>query len=332
MVRTLAAVGAVAAVLAAAATAHAAVPAGNLLQNGDAESGAGATDDSTTAPVPVPGWTTTAHYSEHAYVPGGSFPDSSVSASIGGGSQFFTGGPSGGGDNVNESATQDVDVSGAAAEIDAGGVSAALAAAIGGYATQEDNAMVTATFLGTAGQDLGHVTIGPVTRADRGDATTLLPRSATATMPAGTRKIRVVVAATKLEGDYNDGYVDNVSLTLAGPGAQPQPHPQVTGPKGNPLGLPTVHGCVDTRKFSFRLHHAPKAKIVTVDVFINGRKKLTRHGANITRLTLKRLPKKKFVVRIVATQDTGSQLVSRRTYKGCKKSRARTRAHHHRHG
>ena len=82
---------------------------------------------------------------------------------------------------------------------------------------------------------------------------------------------------------------------------------------------------MDTRKFSFKLHHGPGARIVRVEVFINGKRKIVKTGTNITRLTLKRLPKRKFVVRIVATQNTGSQLISKRTYKGCKKSKARTR-------
>jgi hypothetical protein len=34
-------------------------------------------------------------------------------------------------------------------------------------------------------------------------------------------------------------------------------------------------------------------------------------------------------VRIVATQSTGSKLVSVRRYKGCTKGKPQTRAHHH---
>lgn len=114
------------------------------------------------------------------------------------------------------------------------------------------------------------------------------------------------------------------------PTGNPPPGPTVTGPAGNPLGLPRKRGCVDTRKFSFKLHHPPGARIVKVEVFINGKRTMRKTGTNITKLTLKRLPKKKFVVRIVATQSSGSKLISKRTYKGCKKSKSRTRAHHHR--
>jgi hypothetical protein len=313
--------------------AHAAVPSGNLLQNGDAESGAGATDSSTVSPSPIPGWTTTPNFTEHAYDPKGSgdFPDTDVATAIAGGNQFFAGGPPASGDNTTETATQDVDVSGAATEIDGGGVTATLAADIGGFSSQEDNAVITATFLGSGGQELGHLTIGPVTATDRGMNTNLLARSTTGDVPAGARKVHVVITATRTDGSYNDAYVDNLSLTLTSkPATSPGGgQPQVTGPAGNPLGLPAPHGCVDTRKFSFKLHHAPQARIVSIEVFINGKRTVTKNGTNITRLTLKRLPKKRFVVRIVATQNSGSELISQRTYTGCKKGRSTTRAHHH---
>jgi hypothetical protein len=87
--------------------------------------------------------------------------------------------------------------------------------------------------------------------------------------------------------------------------------------------------CVDRRKFTFRLHHAPNARVVRVRAYVNGKRKLTRRGHSIRKLTLRRLPKGKFKVRIVATQNTGSKLVSTRTYRGCRKSRPKTRAHHH---
>jgi hypothetical protein len=87
--------------------------------------------------------------------------------------------------------------------------------------------------------------------------------------------------------------------------------------------------CVDTRKFGFALHHAVGARVVKVVVSVNGKRRLSLRGKDITRVTLTRLPQKKFVVKVVATQNTGSQLISTRTYTGCKKSRPHTRAHRH---
>jgi hypothetical protein len=88
--------------------------------------------------------------------------------------------------------------------------------------------------------------------------------------------------------------------------------------------------CVDRRKFTFTLHHGPNARVVRVKVYVNGKRKLTRKGRSIRKLTLRRLPQGSFKVRIVATQSSGSQLISTRTYRGCTKSKPKTRAHHNR--
>ena len=95
------------------------------------------------------------------------------------------------------------------------------------------------------------------------------------------------------------------------------------------IARPAPRRCVDTRKFSFKLHHAVGARVVKVAVFVNGKRRLRLSGKALTRVTLRKLPKKRFVVRVVATQNTGSQLISTRVYHGCKKTRPRTRAHHH---
>ena len=224
--------------------ARAAVPAGNLIVNGNAESGTGSSDSSTTAPVPIPGWTTTPNITEHTYDPAGSgaFPDVNASAAIGGGNQFFAGGPGNGAGNTVETATQVVDVATAAAEIDAGTVTATLSADLGGFSTQGDNAAVTAMSLNSAGAQLATLTIGPVTAADRNNTTQLLRRSASGTVPPGTRTVRVVLTATKTDGSYNDAYVDNLSLTLSGSSGPP------TGPViGKTLNATPVKGKVLVR-------------------------------------------------------------------------------------
>jgi pimeloyl-ACP methyl ester carboxylesterase len=99
---------------------------------------------------------------------------------------------------------------------------------------------------------------------------------------------------------------------------------------GCPLALPQVRACVDRRKFAFTLHHARRARVVAVEVFVNGKRALRRHGHDIKRIVLKRLPRGKFTVKIVATQSGGSKLISKRTYHGCSKSRPTTRGRHHR--
>jgi hypothetical protein len=90
------------------------------------------------------------------------------------------------------------------------------------------------------------------------------------------------------------------------------------------VGLPSSDRCADRRKFTFVLHHAPHARVVRVQVFVNGKLKLSRRGRKLRRITIKRLPQGKFQVKVVATQNTGSILTSTRTYRGCKKSRPTT--------
>jgi uncharacterized protein len=96
---------------------------------------------------------------------------------------------------------------------------------------------------------------------------------------------------------------------------------------------PTKRGCKDRRKFSFRVHQPRNGRIVRVTVYVNGKRVKRLHGHRISRVTLKRLPKGVFKVKIVAVTSRGSRTVSVRTYRGCKKSRAHTHVHRppHRH-
>jgi hypothetical protein len=195
--------------LIAAAPAGAAVPSGNLVVNPGAEAGPGSPDAS--QQLPLPGWTVESTFTAVQYgAP--SFLTTADGAALGGGVNFFAGGPGG----ATAAATQVIDVSAAAAEIDAAKVSATLSALLGGYATQTDHATVTATFLSAAGAPIGSVGLPTVTATDRNGVTALVARSASAAVPAGTRLVSVRIDATRDEGSYNDGYIDNVSLVLGG--------------------------------------------------------------------------------------------------------------------
>jgi hypothetical protein len=116
-----------------------------------------------------------------------------------------------------------VSVASSAAAIDAGRVQATLAALLGGWEGQEDSASVRATFLNGSNGALGSVTAGPVTAADRGGRSALLPRSASARVPPGTVSVRVIITSRRSSGIYNDGYSDNVSLALGAASPKPKP-------------------------------------------------------------------------------------------------------------
>jgi hypothetical protein len=233
------------------------VPAGNLVKNPGAEEGPGS-PNSTQAPA-IPGWTTTPSFTAVKYG-ASSFPTTALSAQIGGGQNFFAGGPN----NARSTATQTVDVAGAAAEIDGGKVQALLSALIGGFESQEDNGIVEAFFLKADGSQLGSVKIGPVTAADRGSKTTLLPRSATGAVPAGTRSIRVIVTATRASGSYNDAYLDNLDLELK---LSASPPPKVRRPtlavacSGHTLVVTVRQGSADIKSVAFLVN----GKRISVD-------------------------------------------------------------------
>jgi hypothetical protein len=210
---------AVAALLLPAAPAAAAVPPGNLLANPGAEAGPGAPDATTIDPPP--GWTLVGSVTAVEYGSPES-PTAADSAALGGGANFFAGGP----DNAASAATQAVDVSGAAPEIDGGGVTATVSGDFGGFDGQDDSATLTATFLSAAGAALGTLASPPVVSADRNGTTGLLLRTASAAVPVGTRSVGVRLDMVRQEGAYNDGYADNLSLTL-GSGPQPVFHKSV---------------------------------------------------------------------------------------------------------
>ena len=190
----------------------------NLIVNGDAEAAPGATSDAST--VATPGFTVIGDFTPVAYNTPGGFPvtgDAGVSA---GGANFFAGGPSNGG----SSASQVIDLSSGASFIDTGASAFSLSAYLGGYSGQGDNAVLRISFLDGLNGLLNQVSLGPVTNADRDYVTGLLFRSTDGFVPIGARSVNVDLLMTRLDGSYNDGYADNLSLVLTGgAGGAPEP-------------------------------------------------------------------------------------------------------------
>ena len=90
----------------------------------------------------------------------------------------------------------------------------ALSALIGGYEDQGDAATVTATPVDASGNPLASTALATATAAIAARRPRCCARLATGPVPRGTRTIVVRLASLRAGGDYNDGYVDNVSLTL----------------------------------------------------------------------------------------------------------------------
>ncbi len=199
---------------------------GNLLSNGGAEAAPGTSAGRRFEAVPpVPAWTTTGGFTHHRYSIGGAaYPDRTLSARYGGQEAFFTSGLS----TTSSTASQVVDVSSSSASIDAGLATARLSGRLGGFRNADDAIQVTATFAGADGAAIGApIQIGPVTAAARHNRTTLLPRVTAAPVPAGTRSISVVLAASAGQDAFLDAaYADRIGLFLnapAPPGGNPPP-------------------------------------------------------------------------------------------------------------
>ena len=188
------------------------LPAGNVLANPGAEDGR---EDGSIA-----GWSGT--FARGIYGSDAFFPGVAAAEALGAGAAFFTGAG-----EPAPRALQRIDVAASARAIDAGGATAALSGLLGGYAADADAATVSAVFRDPEGRTIGPpLTIGPVTPADRGNATNLLPRRAAGAIPPRTRAIDVVVAgelvATPGER-YTDAYADNVALVPSVPGVPADP-------------------------------------------------------------------------------------------------------------
>ena len=197
----------------------------NLIVNAGAEAGDASADGT---PVPVPGWDI--HGTNFAVVAydtnsGGIFFPPSSGGPPDHGANVFTGGIHDG--NAGSSAcgtnsadvscaTQTVDVSALASSIDRGDLPFYLSGYLGGFQSQTDNAVLTATFEsgGEFPETISSAHVGPVTPTDRNDQTKLLLRSTVGTLPVGTRNIEIRLDMTYGATGYNDGYADSLQLIL----------------------------------------------------------------------------------------------------------------------
>jgi hypothetical protein len=341
----------VAAFALAAPSAHAAFPAGNLVVNGDAESGAAPTGNCSDS-AQRPNWTPVSGVlGSCAYGFNGDFPPA---GSVSGGGTYLFYGPS----SSPVVATQTVDVSVAAAEIDAGKAQANLQADLGGWNGQDDQGRMIVHFLNGASAEVGSLELQRVYSADRNGQTILVRRTKSGQIPAGTRSARVEL---RLEGGgSNDGYADNLMLTLSEytpPPPPPPPPPATTttptttttpppkttvppprtvdppigptgskppafGPNGVITGLPSTKRCVSRRNFEIRIKKRRGRTYATANIFLNSKQVVARRGSRVTApIDLRGLPKGRFTVRIVVVTVTGEVIAGTRKYRTCTKKR-----------
>jgi len=180
----------------------------NLVVNGDAEAGPGVASD--VKAIAVPGWNVNGGIDVVQYGASGGFPDDKSVGPSDRGKNFFYGGVN----TPHSSAVQTINLKSIKSDIAAGGVTYTFSGYLGGYSNQRDYTVVSATFESSTGAVLKHVSLGPVTVAERKDGTELLPRSAAGVVPGKATSVIVSVVITRFDGGDDDGYADNISLVL----------------------------------------------------------------------------------------------------------------------
>ena len=194
----------------------------NIIVNGNADAPTGS--QKSDFALDMPGWVRSANFTIEQYVAMDDLAPTDPGPADRGAAYFY-GGPS----NELSTATQDIDLSAAATQIDTGKVTFNFSGWIGGYSSQNDNMTVKAEFRNWAGIALGSATLGPVSSADRNGVSSLLQRTQSGGVPVGTRYARITLTSVRTDGGDNDGLGDSISLTLTAPNTSSTPAIQSGG-------------------------------------------------------------------------------------------------------
>lgn len=186
----------------------------NLILNPGAEDGPGS--DSGGAVTHIPDWTVPSNdlamptvllYSNTGNFPGPSNPGSKER-----GYQFFAGGP----DNLQSGIEQKIIIGKDwYSAINQGYVKVELSVFLGGFDTQTDASIFTATLIDDNAKNLGSIKLGPIGPLERENKRGLLPVAASEFLPVGTTQIAVRLEFFRGVGTSNEGYADNLELKLS---------------------------------------------------------------------------------------------------------------------
>jgi hypothetical protein len=162
--------------------------------------------------VKVPGWTVTKG-DQFTAVPYGAsgFPEATSPGPKVRGKEFFAGGPSA----ARSVGTQKISLTRYGALIRSGAAHFALTGWLGGFSDQRDHAALTVTWESQAGEALSHATIGPVSPGQRRNTSGTLYRATSGVVPRTATTAVVSLVLTREDGVYDDGYADNLGLTIA---------------------------------------------------------------------------------------------------------------------
>ena len=191
----------------------------NLIVNGGAEAVSPPVSPALGAPPPsslVPGWDVDEAFEAVRYgAPG--MPSATSPGPATRGEWLFGGGKSQTQPRTADTsvATQDIDISSIAADVDAGRIVFNLSAFLGGYGPEKDNMKVTLGFINPKVPPVPGSSLEGPTPSERGNVTGMVQKFLGGDVPIGTRKIRVQLVATKAYGKYIDGFADNLDLRLS---------------------------------------------------------------------------------------------------------------------
>jgi predicted esterase len=146
-----------------------------------------------------------------------------------------------------------------------------------------------------------------------------LTNVASLTIDAGRTCLKSKLSySIKTDGPVTVAFNDGRRLRLNGAGT----HKGVLAP-------PRPGRCSRKGTVRFKLYHGRGGRAVRVVAFVNGKRKVRRRGHSIRSVTLRRLPHKRFRVKIVTTLSSGTTRISTRTFRGCRRTKPKTRVHRH---
>jgi hypothetical protein len=185
----------------------------NLIANGDAEATAGAANSTAFAPG---SWEiVTGELDALQYGAAGGYPGAGSPGPAQRGANFFAGG-----NHPTTIGGQTFSLAQIAGAVDAGQVTYHVSGYFGGFLAEADTAYLEVNFQDANRFFIDQVLVGGPTALDRQNLTGLFFASKQGTLPASTRFLQIRVHMDRVTGAANDGYADNLSLVLLGPGTQ----------------------------------------------------------------------------------------------------------------
>ena len=128
------------------------------------------------------------------------------------GNYYFTGGNN----SASDYGRQYIDISECVSQIDSNTLGFVMQGDFGGWQDQDDRANLNVTFLDNFEQPIGTATVGGVLARDRYYQTMLVLKRTLGLIPFGTRTIKAELVMTRVEGNNNNAYADNIAFYLTG--------------------------------------------------------------------------------------------------------------------